>query len=144
MRIARWRASFTTFLARSKVRSSTWSPPDQPVAARRHVVHARQDVHERALARPRRPDDGDELAPAHRERYVAQRVHGRALGAVGLPHPTERDDRGAPTCDRAHPRPRTENPPPPPPNRRASPPLLPPPKPAPPSPPPSVPVPEPL
>src|SRR5437868_4524184 len=31
MRIAMWSASLTTFLPRSKLRSSTWSPPAQPV-----------------------------------------------------------------------------------------------------------------
>ena len=66
----------------------------QDTAARR-PIQAPEDVHERRLARTRRPDDGDELAGVDAERDAAQRVHemiadvvvlgrGRAFRASGI------------------------------------------------------------
>ncbi len=46
--------------------------------ARGRLVEAREQVHQRGLARARRAHDGDELAGAHVEIDTAERVHGRA------------------------------------------------------------------
>jgi len=56
----------------------------EQVASARRAVEAAEDVHERRLAGPGRPDDGDELAPADVEGDAAEGVHRRALHGVGL------------------------------------------------------------
>ena len=49
----------------------------QQIAAARRPIQAAEDVHERRLARARRPDDGHELAGGDVERDAAEGVHRR-------------------------------------------------------------------
>ena len=56
----------------------------QVVTAAVGQVQATQDVHERGLARARRPHDGHELARVDLQRHAAQRVHGLPAHGVGL------------------------------------------------------------
>src|SRR5579859_5949568 len=48
-------------------------------------------MHERGLARARRPHNRDELTPAHVEAHAAQSVHGHIPGAVHLGHVADLD-----------------------------------------------------
>ena len=58
----------------------------------RHV-EAADEVHQRRLARPRRPHDGDVLVAADVQRDAAQRVHRLAAQVVGLDDVAEREGR---------------------------------------------------
>ena len=65
----------------------------QPEDAGRRHVEAAEDVHERRLARARRPGDGDELVLLDAQRDVAQGDDLGGAGAVDLAHVDQLDDR---------------------------------------------------
>src|SRR5512136_2124203 len=57
-------------------------------------VEAPDEVHQRGLARPRRPHDGDELVPGDGERDAAERLDLLLVELVDLPEILDEDDVG--------------------------------------------------
>ena len=65
----------------------------EPIGARGRPVEAAEDVHQRGLAGPRRPDDRDELALVDLEAHVVERRDGDAAHVVDPADVRQRDDR---------------------------------------------------
>ncbi len=65
----------------------------EEVRARRRLVETAEDVHERRLARPRRPHDGDELRRLDGERHAVERAHLDVTERIDFSNVLEVDER---------------------------------------------------